>query len=157
MWEEPGFYRHCARKESLQMTNTPQTEPLSLLDGVEPDFWIRKMLDICGGEVVGFSLTKDGFVDEDIAGTTEDLPHYSCETVKTLLAAQRAEYEARIEANRREVLLEAAGKIKNKRAFIRPGASLRVSQLGWAEAVEHFSNVLRRMALEPTGVDKGEG
>jgi hypothetical protein len=118
------------------MTNTPQTEPLSLLDGVEPDFIWHKAES-------GNSDEDDIF---DVDGVSaDDCPNchnlYSRETlepvIEALLEAQRAEYEARIEANRKEVLLEAA---KYLRAHGRYGSEL----------------LLRCLALEPTGVDKGE-
>jgi hypothetical protein len=81
------------------MTNTTQTD---FLDGVEPDCWryssangIYRYRGPCA------NFDKDYKALKPVA-------LYSRETVEALLEAQRAEYEARIEAHRKQVLLEAA-------------------------------------------------
>jgi hypothetical protein len=122
------------------MTNTTQTEPLSLLDGVEPDFIWHK--------------AESGNSDEDDIFDGDEVPAADCPNchnlysqeklepvIKARLEAQRAEYEARIDANRKEVLLESAEHFENMNSIF-----------GNISAKE-----LRRMALGPTGVDKGEG
>jgi hypothetical protein len=70
-------------------------------------------------------------------------PLYSRETVEALL-----------EANRKQVLLEAEARVR--RFITHPNANnemVKAFNAAWSDAADE----LRRMALEPTGVDKGEG
>jgi hypothetical protein len=106
------------------MTNTAQTEPLSLLDGVEPDWY---------GNANSLKYHKTALVSTFETVGASGL--YSRETVEALL-----------EANRKQVLLEAAE---------------RFESMEWVQSVDPNENYaeateLRRMALEPAGVDKGE-
>jgi hypothetical protein len=84
------------------MTNTPQTEPMSLLDGVEPDGFAQypergqKLFTCIRTKPEPYTIYATLFTD----------PIIFLSKVEALLEAQRAEYEARIDANRKQVLLE---------------------------------------------------
>jgi hypothetical protein len=111
------------------MTNTTQTEPLSLLDGVEPDSFrdITSMNAKCNHGVA-----------------------YICGncTVKRVYFYSRKTVEALLEANRKQVLLAAA-------TLADQWGDARNPDNG-GHALRNYATELRRMALEPTGVDKGE-
>jgi hypothetical protein len=91
-----------------------------LLDGVEPDFVWHKAAS-------GKPYEDNIFSPDDVDACALCHNLYSRETVEALL-----------EANRKQVLLEAARAIKY--------------EMGQAPSY----NILRRMAIEHTGVDKGE-
>jgi hypothetical protein len=86
------------------MTNTPQTEPLSLLDGVEPDARLNVE------DQRTFGITRSLYGAEVRKLPVGDYQLYTREklepVIEALLEAQRAKYEARIEANRKQVLLD---------------------------------------------------
>jgi hypothetical protein len=110
------------------MTNTTQT---NLLDGVEPDCW--RYETVRGtyryrGPCINF--------DKDY-NSLKPVGLLTFKRVEALLEAQRAEYEARIEAHRKQVLLWLADYV-----------DLYENRLDGDE--------LRQMALGPTGVDKGD-
>jgi hypothetical protein len=135
------------------------TTQLSFLDGVEPDAWISEIR--CIGPEYGKRLYGKLPIQSLQSGYYVHSKLYSRETVEALLEAQRAEYEARIDANRKEVLLEAAdrcGKLAdayddNAIKYPESGGHWTVRSIG----ADDCKDGLRRMALEPTGVDKGEG
>jgi hypothetical protein len=100
----------------------------------------------CVGTSGGCGVQMLGDSKEDVIAKWNNREH-----IEALLEAQRAEYEARIDANRRQVWLEAANYIDAVGAdWQNSGGSIERS------AADYLSGQLRRMALEPTGVDKGE-
>jgi hypothetical protein len=109
------------------MTNTTQTD---LLDGVEPDAWISEV------RCIGPEYGKKRYARLPIQSLQplyyQHTRLYSRETVEALL-----------EANRKQVLQEAAEWFDSTERY-----------KFWPK--QNISAALRRMALEPTGVDKGE-
>jgi hypothetical protein len=132
------------------MTNILQrdTTQQSLLDGVEPIGEIYQDLNTLQPAFRFLSVFKY----TSSVGVNPMVTCYSRETVEALLEAQRAEYEARIDAKRKQVLLEAAEVCRN---LMINGNLTDDGTYSHASANDCLTK-LRRMALEPTGVDKGE-
>jgi hypothetical protein len=146
------------------MTNTTQTD---LLDGVVPDGWLWRYVGNQNhpqkGELIARSFHE----------MNPENPSYpdTWEPVGGLISIKKVEamLEDLLEANRKQVLLEAAdivGEVyerckETEEAHYRLSIiSFKMGSFGFNPSVVAYSHdkaeELRRMALEPTGVDKGE-
>jgi hypothetical protein len=113
------------------MTNT------NLLDGVDPDGFLGGDVaaKLRAGCAIVTTITKHCAFHDDVA-------IYSRETLEPVI-------EALLEAKRKQVLLEAAVHCEKKADT--HGWNYNLPSIGL-----ELGSDFRRMALEPTGVDKGE-
>jgi hypothetical protein len=125
------------------MTNTTQTD---LLDGVEPDGFINT-----SGNLMTLAAMKQHLENPDYKWAVDK---YWTPSKKVF---SEDKVEALLEANRKQVLLDAAevcGKNMDRCAELEKKFGDDTAE---AYAVsKKLYNELHRMALEPTGVDKGE-
>jgi hypothetical protein len=116
------------------MTNTIQTY---LLDGVEPDVKVGCISAVMDGRCY---ISSSSFFESNALLSGDAL--FSRKTLEPAI-------EALLEAHRKQVLLEAAEHCEKKADT--HGWNYNLPSIGL-----ELGSDFRRMALEPTGVDKGE-
>lgn len=71
--KDPNYSDLGAISDAIRNFRRPKTAAI-------PYGYVRKMLDICGGRVIGFAFNKDELPEEEIAGTTEDIEVFTHES-----------------------------------------------------------------------------